>query len=103
MGRAASGKELAGLRRTAPGALELEPDDPHAVEQLGIVHLAAGDEDGARELFIRSDRARFGAAVQTRLCVNSLLDRQRAARGEAYVQILEDVLVDSEYWVVLDG
>jgi capsular polysaccharide biosynthesis protein len=94
---------MAELRRTALWVLGHEPDDPEALEQLGIALFAAGDEDGALELFVQSDRARFGAGVQTRLCVNSLLDPERAARGEPYVHVLEDVLVDSEFWIVIDG
>jgi capsular polysaccharide biosynthesis protein len=100
---AASRNDMAELRRTALWVLGHEPDDPEALEQLGIALFAAGDEDGALELFVQSDRARFGAGVQTRLCVNSLLDPERAARGEPYVHVLEDVLVDSEFWIVIDG
>lgn len=100
---AARRKDMAELRRTALWVLGHEPDDPEALEQLGIALFADGDEDGALELFVQSDRARFGAGVQTRLCVNSLLDPERAARGEPYVHALDDVLVDSEFWIVIDG
>ena len=38
----------------------------------------------------------------TGLYYDALMDRERAARGEAYLHRFRDVLVDTGYWVVLD-
>jgi capsular polysaccharide biosynthesis protein len=103
MAAAARRRDMAQLQRTALWVLEREPDDPAALEQLGITLFKSGDEAGALELFAQSDRARFGPKAQTRLCINSLLDAERAARGEPYVHVLNEVIVDSEFWIVIDG
>ena len=91
------------LRRCALALLQSAAEDPQALEAYGVSLLWEGQDAAAMELFAHADSRSRVPGTETRLCLNSVLDAEQAARRKPYVAVLEDVLVDSGYWIVIDG
>jgi capsular polysaccharide biosynthesis protein len=89
--------------RVGERLLELNPDDSGIRWNLALLALQAGDADAALRHFARHDELRSKGALATRVCVDSLLDPERAAAGEPYVARLRNVLVETALWSVIDG
>jgi capsular polysaccharide biosynthesis protein len=83
--------------------LALAPDDPSALLAAAVNRLKTGDPQRAAEHFARIEALGSGDASTARLLDEALIDPERAARGEPYVATLHDVLVDADFWSVIDG
>jgi len=79
------------------------PDDAKALLGAAVIRLKEGQPERASSHFARIDELESGGARSARLVRESLMDPQRAARSEPYVAALDDVLVDTTYWAVIDG
>lgn len=83
--------------------LAIDPDNAQALWNVGVLALQSNDARTALRCFARRDALQSGGRTATRLCTDSLLDPERAARGEPYVGRLGDVLVETALWSVIDG
>lgn len=81
----------------------LDPQDIDGLWNLAVLTLQGDAPAEAAPLFARHAAVRTGILPQMRACRVSLMDPARVARGEPYVATLEDVLVDTGYWSVIDG
>jgi len=79
------------------------PDDPAALLAAAVNRLKTGDPQRAAEHFARIEERGSGGANTARLLREALIDPERAARGEPYVATLHEVLVDADFWSVIDG
>jgi capsular polysaccharide biosynthesis protein len=99
------------IRRGARGeALELcdqilarAPDDHAALLAAGVNRLKTGDPAQAAAHFARLEALASGSENTALLVTESLMDPARAGRGEPYVAVLDEVLVDGDFWSVIDG
>lgn len=83
--------------------LAIDPDNAQALWNVAVLALQANDANAALRCFARRDALLSGGTLATRLCTDSLLDPARAAHGEPYVARLDDVLVETALWSVIDG
>jgi capsular polysaccharide biosynthesis protein len=79
------------------------PDDHAALLAAGVNRLKTGDPAQAAAHFARLEALASGGDNTARLVTESLMDPARAGRGEPYVAALDEVLVDTEFWSVIDG
>jgi capsular polysaccharide biosynthesis protein len=79
------------------------PDDTRALYGAAVIRLKDGQPERAVGHFARIDELESDGARTARLVRESFMDPQRAARSEPYVAVLDDVLVDTAYWSVIDG
>jgi len=79
------------------------PDDAKALLAAAVIRLKDGDAERAARHFARIEELESGGTRTARLVRESLIDPERAARADAYVATLDDVLVDTAYWAVIDG
>jgi|GEM_PF-989424 len=79
------------------------PDDQAALLAAGVNRLKTGAPAQAAAHFARLEALASGGANTARLVTESLMDPVRAGRGEPYVAALDEVLVDGEFWSVIDG
>jgi len=79
------------------------PDDHAALLAAGVNRLKTGDPAQAAVHFARLEALASGGENTARLVTESLMDPARAGRGEPYVAALDEVLVDTEFWSVIDG
>jgi capsular polysaccharide biosynthesis protein len=79
------------------------PDDQAALLAAGVNCLKTGAPAQAAAHFARLEALASGGANTARLVSESLIDPLRAGRGEPYVAALDEVLVDGEFWSVVDG
>jgi len=79
------------------------PDDQVALLAAAVNRLKTGDPERAAAHFARLEELASGGARTARLVSESLMDPARAGRGEAYVAALDDVLVDTNFWSVIQG
>lgn len=79
------------------------PDDRAALLAAAVNRLKTGEPQRAAEHFARIDALASGGENSARLVSEALIDPTRAERGEPYVAALDEVLVDTEYWSVIDG
>jgi len=79
------------------------PDDEAALLAAAVNRLKTGDAVRAAAHFARLEELASGGARTARLVTESLMDPARAGRGEAYVAALDDVLVDTDFWSVIQG
>ena len=89
--------------RACEALVALDPQDADGLWNLALFKLQGDTPAEAAPLFARHQALRTGILAEMRACRVSLLDPVRAARGEPYVATLEDVLVDTGYWSVIDG
>lgn len=83
--------------------LAVTPDDRATLLAAAINRIKTGDPERAAEHFARLDALESNGENTARLLTESLIDPARAGRGEPYVAALEDVLIDTDYWSVIDG
>lgn len=83
--------------------LAIDPDNAQALRNVAVLRLQSGDARGAHAPFARLDELKGAAAGATRLCMDAEMDPALAARAEPYVAALEDVVVDTDYWYVVQG
>jgi len=83
--------------------LERWPDDSKALTAAAVIRLKDGEPVRAAEHFARLEELSSGGTRTARLVRESLIDPARAARSEPYVAALDEVLVDTTYWAVIDG
>jgi capsular polysaccharide biosynthesis protein len=79
------------------------PDDARALLGAAVIRLKDGQPERAVSHFARIDELESGGVRSARLVRESLMDPERAARSEPYVAVLDEVLVDTGYWSVIDG
>jgi len=79
------------------------PDDPSALLAAAVNRLKTGDPQRAAEHFARIEELGSGGASSARLLNEALIDPERAARGEPYVAALHEVMVDADFWSVIEG
>jgi capsular polysaccharide biosynthesis protein len=79
------------------------PDDAAALLAAAVNRLKTGDAQRAAAHFARLDELESAGANSARLLREALIDPQRAARGEPYVAALHEVMVDADFWSVIDG
>jgi len=79
------------------------PDDHAALLAAAVNRLKTGDAERAAEHFARIDALGSKGANSARLVSEALIDPLRAERGEPYVAALDEVLVDTAFWSVIDG
>jgi capsular polysaccharide biosynthesis protein len=83
--------------------LERNPDDQAALLAAGVNRLKTGAPAQAAAHFARLEALASGGENTARLVTESLMDPARAGRGEPYVAALDEVLVDGDFWSVIDG
>jgi len=79
------------------------PDDLSALLAAAVNRLKTGDPQRAAEHFARIEALGSGGASSARLLNEALIDPERAARGEPYVAALHEVMVDADFWSVIEG
>ena len=89
--------------RACDALLALDPDHPNALWSLAVLKLQGDAPAESAPFFARYETATSGVAITMRACRASLMDPARAATGEPYIATLQDVLVDTGYWSVIDG
>ncbi len=103
LGEAVRGSDRAATIALCDRILAQAPDDHAALLAAGVNRLKSGDPQGAAAHFARIEELGSDGRRSARLVTESLIDPARAGRGEPYVAALDEVLVDSEYWSVIDG
>jgi len=83
--------------------LALAPDDPSALLAGAVNRLKSGDPQHAAAHFARIEERGSGGESTARLLSEALIDPARAARGEPYVATLHEVMVDADFWSVIEG
>jgi capsular polysaccharide biosynthesis protein len=85
-------------------ALVSEPTDVNTLKILGVLYLRLERPQEALPYFARRDvLLNSGQEVETRLLESSLLDPVLAAKRNPYIKNLTNVIVDTGFWVVIDG
>lgn len=97
------GGDRAAVIALADEILAQAPDDRAALFAAAVNRLKTGAPERAAEHFARIDALDSGGRHTARLLTEALMDPLRAGRGEPYVAALDAVLVDSEFWSVIDG
>jgi len=118
-GTAPAGDELARLQQSLAEALKRgerieaialcdrilarTPDDRSVLLAAAINRLKTGEPQRAAEHFARIDELESNGENSARLLTESYIDPDRAGRGEPYVASLDDVLIDTDFWSVIEG
>lgn len=79
------------------------PDDRAALLAAGVNRLKTGEPERAATHFARIEALDSGGARTARLLTESFMDAARARRAEPYVATLDEVLVDADFWSVIEG
>ncbi|MDX1376912.1 MAG: glycosyltransferase 61 family protein [Burkholderiales bacterium] len=79
------------------------PDDRAALLAAAVNRLKTGEAERAAAHFARIEALDSGGARTARLLTESFMDAERAGRAEPYVATLDEVLVDADFWSVIDG
>jgi Flp pilus assembly protein TadD/capsular polysaccharide biosynthesis protein len=95
--------ELAQAEESYRRGLALEPGNSRALNNLGYVLVRQGKVDEAVGSFRTAERLGPRDGKNVAAFRVSLLDEDKAHKGEPYVKHLKDVLVDTAYWSILDG
>ena len=96
-------REYALAARDARTVLGRHPDHPQALETLAAALLGLDDMDGATDAWRRREALDRAGTRSVRLCHDALIQPGPGAAGTAYVAELEDVVVDTTYWAIVDG
>ncbi len=102
-GERLAAREYAAAARDARTVLGRSPDHAQALETLAGALIGLDDMDGAADAWRRRRALDRGADWTVRLCHDALIRPELAAAGTAYVAELEDVVVDTTYWAIVDG
>lgn len=89
--------------RLSERLLEQDPQNTMLIRNLAIFNLNLGKTETAAALFTEHMRLTTGKTPILRVYRNALMDQDKANRGIPYVTTLNDVLVDTEYWSILDS
>ena len=101
--RRLAAREYAAAAADARAVLRRKPDHPQALETLAGALLGLDDLEGVADAW-RRRRAREGSGKWTvRVCHDALIRPELGTAGTAYVAELEDVVVDTTYWAIVDG
>lgn len=96
-------REYAAAARDARTVLGRSPDHPQALETLTTALLGLDDMDGATDAWRRRQALDRTKTWEVRLCHDALIRPEPGVAGTAYVAELEDVVVDTTYWAIVDG
>jgi capsular polysaccharide biosynthesis protein len=102
-GERLAAREFAAAARDARTVLERSPDHRQALETLAGALIGLDDLDGAADAWRRRQTLDRGADWTVRLCHDAFIRPELGAEGTAYVAELEDVVVDTTYWAIVDG
>jgi hypothetical protein len=81
--------------------LRMRPDDSQLLWNLAVFSMRQGNLKKAESAFSRHIELTTGKKPHLRAVHNSYMDSRQARTGKAYVARLEDVLVDTGYWSIL--
>jgi len=96
-------REYAAAARDARTVLRRRPDHPRALETLAGALIGLDDMEGAADAWRRREALERGADWTVRLCHDALIRPELGAAGTPYVAELDDVVVDTTYWAIVDG
>jgi capsular polysaccharide biosynthesis protein len=102
-GKRLDARDFAAAARDARTVLGHSPDHPQALETLAAALLGLDDMDGATDAWRRRQALDRARTWTVRLCHDALIRPEPGAAGTAYVAELEDVVVDTTYWAIVDG
>lgn len=70
---------------------------------LAQIQLLNGDIHGAARSFSHRQSRKSESPLEIRVCRYALLDQAKGQVGDAYIKTLDNVLVDTGYWAIIDG
>ena len=92
------------VERLCNKMLALDPDQAYALSILGSLRLWDGNMQSALRYYQRLDAINYPErTVSTRLLVSDLMNAELASRGIPYVHTLRNVIVETAFWIVIQG
>jgi capsular polysaccharide biosynthesis protein len=102
-GRHLSSRAYSAAAQDAEAVLARNPEHREALKTLFNALIGSGDMTQALAVYRRLKALDRGAVWQIELCHDAVLRPELAEAGQAYVAELEDAVVDTTYWSIVQG